>query len=164
MSEKNTYKCISCNKEGVGIFNYDTSDFIGQIWLRLCSQECFYEIMNDFIYQFHYHQWKDFLYDLQNEDDIAAHKKIIDDMIRSIKENPLDKKMLTHPVPSFLNNFLKDLPPPKCSAGVKIRRVPVEMQIKYTTDRIENLQMKLKDEMEHLEFLKSRPQKDKSDE
>lgn len=114
--EKLTKKpCIHCEKE-CDILPLELGDSFTLTYLRVCSPECMFMIIYDYLYKICYHRdFRNHLYHLQNAEDKDLRDEFIDvttkmvlvDFKKHLKVNP---KMLSVPVPQGVMDMFKDAP------------------------------------------------------
>jgi len=105
------HKCLICEKDCPEPFIYETSFLsFSDIWLRICSHECFTDLVFDFIYEIDRHyEFKEWLYKKENKEDSDVKHKLweehLDNFKKYLEENPFPKDMLSRPLPKRMKEI-----------------------------------------------------------
>lgn len=149
--------CIIC-QEPCDIYAIRLGDFATLTYLRICSPECLFKVTHEYLYSINKHkEFRNHLYDLQNEEDKAERDADLDAsmkeslklMSESLKKNP---RLFTHPAPDFIKMFLGPKIPENSSQTMRFRRYEYtkEDRIEWKKDYISELNRKLAEAAEEL--------------
>lgn len=151
--------CIECGKE-CEILPVQLGDFFTLTYLRVCSSDCMFLVAYGFLREIHEHkQFRNYLYDLQNEEDKAASSKFVDEvtqeslkrMREDLEKNP---NLLSTPIPQGISEMFKGPHiSQNCGQMVRFTRPSIDDRIKWQTQSVERLRTQLANEEEDLKKL-----------
>lgn len=158
--EKSTKKpCIQCEKE-CEILPVMLADTFTLTYLRVCSPECMFFVVYDFLYEIGYHRdFRNKLYDKQNDEDKALRDEFIDTTQKLFFENfkknlEANPNLLGMPAPEGLLKMFADAPAlPVCGGTMRFPRISKSDKIKYATQHVERCKKDLREAIEDLEKL-----------
>ena len=147
-----TKPCIECGKE-CEILPVQLGDSFTLTYLRVCGPECMFIVAYDYLYEIGYH--KDFrnkLYDKQNEEDKALRDEFIDtttkmcleSLKKSLEANP---GLLTTPTPNCITEMFASAPQiPSCSSSVfRFTRPSKEDKLKWARAHVTRMRERLQE-------------------
>jgi hypothetical protein len=148
--------CIQCGKE-CEILPVELGDIFTLTFLRICSGECIFLEVYDYLYSIGYH--KDFrnkLYDKQDDGDKKARdafiesttKEFLDRFQKGLERNP---KLLTTPAPTGILEMFTQPSDFLCSpTTMTFTRPSTEDKIKWQRDHIDRLKKELEEANEDM--------------
>lgn len=152
--------CIECGKD-CEILPVQLGDFFTLTYLRVCSPECMFLVSYEFMRDIGEHkQFRNKLYELQNEEDKALRAKHVDevtqDSLKSMREH-FEKcpDLLSRPVPDLVHNLFCNAPTisSDCGQTMRFTRPKLDDRIKWQLECVQRIKTQLDDEREQLEKL-----------
>ena len=153
--------CIQCGND-CDILPVMLGDSFTLTYLRVCSSECMFLIAYDYLYDICY--YKDFrnkLYEMQNEEDRKERDEFIDlttkmfleDFKKHLEVNP---NMLSTPAPEgIMKMFEGGEQIPLTGGTMRFTRPSKEEKIKWAKKHVEHMKEKLRDTFRDLERLEN---------
>lgn len=142
-----TKPCIECGKE-CEILPVQLGDSFTLTYLRVCGPECMFIVAYDYLYEIGYHkEFRNKLYDKQNEEDKVLRDEFIDTTtemyLESLKKRlEANPGLLTTPTPNCITDLFASVPSiPSCSSTTtRFTRLTKDEKIKWARQRVQRLQ------------------------
>ncbi len=152
--------CIECGKD-CEILPVQLGDFFTLTFLRVCSPECMFLVAYSFMRGISEHkQFRNHLYQLQNEEDKALRAKHVDevtqDSLKSMREHFENcPDLLSRPVPNLVHDLFKAAPTISASGGQTMRftRPKLDDRIIWAKEHVVRMQNNVEQAIEDLQNL-----------